>query len=290
MAPKSPQIPGFKALSDQVFESEETFTASGEAASDHPHAVLIFGWGDALPKHIVKYSEGYRNLYPHAKQIIVLSPILKAVWSELSERSRAMRPVIESIFGSKHIENGSRILLHCMSNAGGINCASALHEYQEQFGKPLPHQLLVLDSTPGNPYLTWSVLGKWSRAMALGTASYFPWPFKVTQGIWAIFLGVHRLFERLVGRESASIFSIGAINDDKYERKSAQRLYLYSKEDDLIGFEDIEKHAAEGKQHGYVVDRVMFEGSNHVGHMRLFPEKYWSAIQEAWKKAVSGSV
>lgn len=285
MAPKKLEILGFDPLSDQVFSRKSSLNPE-DAPADHPQAVLIFGWGDGAPKHVLKYADGYQNLFPHANQIIVLSPIMKAISSTLSDRSAAMRPLLEHIFATPESRKNPRILVHCMSNAGGINTAATLHEYRDQFEEPLPHQLLVLDSTPGSPYMTFETLERWSRAMAMGIGPYLPWPTVITQGLCAMFLAGHRLYENLVGREAASVFSSGAINNEIYEIKSAQRLYLYSKEDDIIGWKDIEEHEAEAKKLGYKTDGVMFQGSGHVGHLRLAPEQYWTAIQEAWKQAI----
>lgn len=285
MAPKKLEILGFDNLSDQVFSRLSTLNQA-DAPEDHPHAVLIFGWGDGAPKHVLKYADGYQNLFPYANQVIVLSPIMKAISSGLNERSTAMRPVLEHVFATPENRKNPKILVHCMSNAGGINTAATMHEYRDKFDEPMPHQLLVLDSTPGNPYMTLETLERWSRAMAMGLGPYLPWPTIVTQGLCAMFLAGHRLWENLTGRESASIFSSAAINNEIYEIKSARRLYLYSKEDDIIGWKDIEAHEAEAKQRGYKTDSVMFEGSGHVGHLRLAPEQYWAAIQGAWKQAI----
>ena len=284
MAPKKLEIPGFTPLSDQVFSRKSALEKGGAPAS-HPQTILIFGWGDGAPKHVLKYADGYQSLYPHANQFIVLSPIFKAIFSDLSDRSAAMRPLIKHVFPTSESREDPRILIQCMSNAGGINTAATLHEYRETFGEPLPHQLVVLDSTPGNPCLTLETLERWSRAMAMGVGAYLPWPTVITQGFCAIFLAGHRLFETVIGREAASLFSSGAMNNQVYETTSARRLYLYSKEDDIIGWKDIEKHDAEAKSKGYRTDAVLFEGSGHVGHLRLAPEQYWSAIQGAWKQA-----
>jgi hypothetical protein len=62
-------------------------------------------------------------------------------------------------------------------------------------------------------------------------------------------------------------------------------LYLYSKEDDLVGYKDVEKHAAEARQRGWQAETEMFNGSPHVMHMRQFPDQYWNAISTTWNQA-----
>ncbi|KXH36440.1 hypothetical protein CSIM01_04955 [Colletotrichum simmondsii] len=289
MAPKSDPFPGFTAITDQIFYREgEPVTEGTQPSADHPRVVIIYSWGDAVPKHVSKYADGFRTLFPHAKQIAVLSPIVKAMREDLQTRSNNMKPIIEAAYPSATSgtpdPNEDAVLMHVMSNTGGINYAGTLHAYQERFGRPMPHRLSSYDSTPGSVIMTWNNLKRWSLAMTLGTAGWFPWPFVVTQCIMGVFLLLNHSFEHLTGRESAPVFSVAAIGDTKYVSKGSRKLYLYSKEDPLIGWEDIEENMAESKGKGYAYDAVRFEGSGHVGHMRMHPDQYWNAIASAWKE------
>ncbi|PNH36857.1 hypothetical protein VD0004_g9908 [Verticillium dahliae] len=146
----------------------------------------------------------------------------------------------------------------------------------------MPHQLLVFDSTPGSPWLTWPSLQRWSRAVTISTANWFPWPFGVTQCIWGFILTVKVFAGWCVGREAAGAFALRVIDDENFETREARRLYLYSKEDDLITSDDIEMYIAESRQKGYQIRVEMFEGSGHVGHMRMHPQCYWKSIADSW--------
>lgn len=294
----TPPFPGFTALSDQVFTRPgKAVTAATEQTGAHakdPTVVLLYGWGDGLPKHVAKYADGFRNLYPYATQVVVLSPIAKTMFSDLRQRSSRMMPVLSAIFNDNdsnknnapsHSVDASRILVHTMSNTGAVNYAATLYAYQATHGHAMPHELLVMDSTPGSTILSGSNTSRWSRAMALGTAAWFPWPFIITQAIWAIFLLLNSAYLWMVGRESPGQWSVRAINNTLYEVKHSRRLYLYSKEDDLILWEDVAKHAAATERLGRKTDAEVFAGSGHVGHMRMFPKQYWGAIQRNWTAA-----
>lgn len=287
MAP--PSIPGFTALSDQIFLREpESLPPPG---CKHPDVVMVYGWGDGLPKHVAKFTDGYRVLYPHAKQIVVLGPISKAMFTDHQVRSESMMPIARAIWPEGPGAPGSgpepRILAHSMSNTGAVNYASFLNIFQQTYGRPLPHSLSVLDSTPGSTDFTWPNLQRWSRAMALGTAAWFPWPFVMTQTIWAFFLTVSQVIGVLRRSENAGAWSRRSSHDTNHLSKSVRRLYMYSKEDDLIGYEDIEAHVAEGRRLGWQADVAIFEGSGHVEHMRKFGDKYWKAIMDSWERAVA---
>ncbi|OLN87306.1 Transmembrane protein 53-B [Colletotrichum chlorophyti] len=287
MAVKTDRFPGFTALSDQVFVREGTgLQAGGTPSPEHPRVVIIYGWGDALPKHVTKYAEGFRVLYPHAKQIAVLSPIAKILRQDLQARVDSMDPVIEAAYPSPEATgpDESAVLVHVMSNTGGMSFASTVYGYQQKFNRPMPYRLCTLDSTPGGTSLYAGNVGRWSLAMALGTANWFPWPFAFTQFLMVLFLVANDVFERLTGRESVPKFSTRIMRNPTYVPKFAHKLYLYSKEDPIILWSDIEVDMAAAREIGQAADAVIFQGSGHVGHMRQFPEKYWNAIAAAWKK------
>ena len=65
------------------------------------------------------------------------------------------------------------------------------------------------------------------------------------------------------------------------------RLYLFSRRDRFVPWQDVTRHAETAKQHGMDVYCELFEESEHVAHIRVEPERYWSSIQEVWRAAVS---
>lgn len=285
----TPYFPGFTAISDQIFV-REGLPESKEAETkrpNQPEVLIIFAWGDAQPKNVTKYADGFRALYPQSKQIAVLSPIYKALWRSMPQRAEAMKPVLDAVFPSKNPdEHTASVLVHVMSNTGGIAYAATLHAYKNTYGRAFPHQLVTLDSTPGSTDLTFSNMRRLSLAMALGTASWFPWPFALTQGLWGVFLCVMNVIERILRRKSAGVESVKAIENPELSTKEARRLYLYGKGDRIILWTDIERHVAEARREGWKSDCRLFEGSGHVEHMRKSPVEYWKAIQESWEEAV----
>ncbi|CBF86707.1 hypothetical protein AN2370.2 [Aspergillus nidulans FGSC A4] len=288
------RFPGFTSRTDQIFvrdgipeSSESTSVSNGSPVK----TLIIFAWGDAQPKNITKYADGFRTLHPSAKQIVVLSPIYKALWRSMAQRVEAMSPIVDEVFpptGKSEAEqdhDGSGVLIQVMSNTGGIAYAAALHAYRNRYGRPFPHRLVVLDSTPGSTDLTFANMRRFALAMALGTAKFFPWPFCVTRGLWAVFLYVLNLIEKILGRTSAGAESVKVVGNPELASLETKRLYLYGKEDQIILWSDIEAHIAESRRKGWEVQYRVFEGSGHVEHMRKHPVAYWKAIKEAWEDA-----
>ncbi|ATY61705.1 hypothetical protein A9K55_007026 [Cordyceps militaris] len=291
MTRKSPSMPGFARLSDQVFVRSGD-AETGADSTTNPDIVVIYGWGDCLPQHVAKYADGYRAAFPRAQQVVVLSPIAKALFTTREQRRGHMTPVVEHLFGPPGLgaaETGATILVHAMSNTGAVNFAATLDAYAARFGRPMPHALFVMDSTPGATDLSWANLKRWSRAMALGTAKWFPWPFAATQSLWALLFLLHTLYLWLRRRQHAGAWSRVAAHQEEFATREARRLYMYSKDDDLIGYREIEEHAEESKKLGYAVDVKEFFGSGHVGHMRLHPDEYWKAIQQSWGRTTASA-
>lgn len=287
MAPRIPPvIPNFTASSDQIYIRDPAIQAPN--SEDDPDMILIFGWGDGLPKHVAKYAEGFAQLYPAARQILVLGPISKVFFASLARRVTDMTPVVEALkdYVSPQATKKSKIMVHAMSNTGGSNYASMLQAYRDKYNKPFPHQLVVFDSTPGSPEWSWKRMGQWSRAMSMGIAGFFPWPEFVTRFFMGFATMVVYIAGFLSGEEPAGKFSVRVMDDTSYISIETKKLYLYSKEDDLISYEDIEQYQAHAKTRGYETKAVTFQGSPHVGHMRHHPEKYWGAIQDAWQWAL----
>lgn len=295
MPPKPIPFPGFTPLSDRIYLRDAS-TTTNPPPPTHPTTIIIFGWGDGMPKHVSKYADGYHALYPSTRILVAISKTLQASNQPLSERVQAMMPIIDTVFplptGDTSSDNPSekeRVLMHAMSNTGGIFMAAAMVAYQERHGKDrtLPHELLVCDSTPGGLVFSAQV-GRWSRAMAVGTAKMFPWPFVVTQALWWAFLWGNYLLEMMKGSEPSGVWANRIMNDEGVTSRKTSRLYLYSKEDEIIGYEDLEENVAGVKRLGYrSVETELFEGSPHVGHMRLHPEQYWNRISGCWDAAIA---
>ncbi|KAK4195036.1 hypothetical protein QBC40DRAFT_289732 [Triangularia verruculosa] len=297
---EAPLLKTFTRLSKQVYVQEPTSSPPPGAHETDPTTVIIYGWGDAAPKHLSKYVSGYTTLFPYARLVLIFSPILKTLYQTLDSRSKTMIPVIEALYGPissldsstipSKAESKERILLQVMSNTGGMNLAATMHAFTRAqpagSAQVFPHDLMVLDSTPGSTAFFPNIV-PWSRAMAIGASRVLPFvPFVLIQTMAAAFLATLHGIGHIMGATSAAAFSVAAVNDPSLSDTSSKRLYLYSKEDDIIHWEDIEKHAADARSKGWDVSAETFEGTPHVGHMKAHPERYWKAISAAWQDAV----
>ncbi|KAI2603567.1 DUF829-domain-containing protein [Hypoxylon fragiforme] len=288
-----PSFPGFTPISDRIFlrneDSKLGSIAEEKPPVDHPTTIVVYGWGDGTPKNVAKYVDGYHKLFPAARILMVISSTFAASFPSLEQRTEVMLPLVDVVFptaGDRAEEE--KVLFHIMSNTGGIYAAATLNAFQHRHGRHrrLPHHLCVNDSTPGSVVFATEV-GRWSRAMALGTAKLFPWPFALTHALWWVFLYAVHLVERARGREASGVYSCRAFLDHGMATPRAPRLYLYSKADDLIWWEDVEMQAEAARGKGYAAVLERFEDSPHVGHMRVHPQRYWGAIERCWRESMA---
>lgn len=102
------------------------------------------------------------------------------------------------------------------------------------------------------------------------------------------FLWGNYLLERLRGAEPSGVWANRVMNEAGVVSRKTSRLYLYSKEDEIIWYGDLEENVAGVKTLGYrAVDTELFEGSPHVGHMRMHFKQYWNRISDCWKAALA---
>ncbi|KAL0944721.1 indole-diterpene biosynthesis protein [Colletotrichum truncatum] len=287
----------FTPLSDQIYlfaaPTANTDDPVIEKRSQNgPDVVLIYGWGDGRLNHVAKYAAGYFSLFPRAKIIVILSQVFKGLFSSQVERVRCMKPLITDVFDFDFTKRTSKaqpsILVHVLSDTGGLYFTATLDGYKQAFGHAMPHSLLVMDSTPGSMGDDGRNIGKLADAMVNDAKATTPLPPQVLKAMCILVLFIMRLVEIARSRKNPMILSSATSNSEEFATKSARRLYMYSKEDLVTDWEAVEKHAADARVKGYHVECNLFEGSEHVQHMRRWPEKYWHIIKMAWAESTDG--
>jgi Eukaryotic protein of unknown function (DUF829) len=272
----------FVALSECIYlcEPTTTMTTTG-ASSDRKTAttcIVLTFWMNAPPRALVKYVSEYARRAPTARIIFILS------WSsEFSLRltARAQRrrliPAVEAIRASSPA--GSPILLHLFSNGGLFTAAHLLLTYRRITGHAMPLSSMIIDSAPGRASFATS-----SRALSFALPQTRFRRLLGVAGIYVLLLVLY-LWRVITGAPDIVTFARTRINDpdlvgvDGKSGRARNQCYIYSETDDLIPWQDVEKHAAEAEATGWVVRREKFSGSPHVGHMRADPARYWGIIE-----------
>lgn len=266
-----------KPLSDFEKIGHNTYLWTSPAYTSLPALstplILLFSWNAAAAKHIAKYTVAYQKLFPSSRIILV-----RCFTPDMFRRTSAYAPLLKPAMDlvAEHAKQGGEVLVHSWSNGGGNQVNEMAKTWVAQYGEKLPMRVQILDSAPTK--------GPWMKSHAAISASLPRTPF------WRWFggLAVHLLLVAtwLVNvarrRENKMVVLCRELNDEAVFDRRVPRVYLYSRADLMVGFEEADEHADIARAKGWDVTKVQFEKSAHCGHVREDEERYWGAIMEAW--------
>ncbi|OJJ08605.1 hypothetical protein ASPVEDRAFT_47742 [Aspergillus versicolor CBS 583.65] len=252
--------------------------------------IILCTWlGGASPRRIAKYTDGYASHFPSAAILLITTTLSDITLRSFSAIRSRLAPAREKIAHFIHPSSGSPIpiLLHIFSH-GGSNTATQLVQ-SIKADDPAAHtafisalKLVIFDCCPGDS----SLLRSYNAA-----AVSLPSP---TEQPIAHFVGKSVLYPA-IGTISA-LQAVGAmrsvedlrteLNDPGLFGKSARRFYLYSREDEMVRWQDVERHLREGREKGFVADGVRFETGPHCALAMVDEERYWTSVQRAWEGTI----
>lgn len=235
--------------------------------------ILLFSWNAAAAKHIAKYTVSYQKLFPTSR-VLLIRCFTPDIFRHTSAYPPLLKPTMELV--AEHTKSGGEVLVHSFSNGGGNQVKEFAKAWKAQFGTILPMRAQILDSAPTK--------GPWMKAHAAIFASlprnlFWRW----TGGVLVhILLILTFITDKLMRRENRMVIICRELNDEKVFDPRVPRVYLYSRADTMVGFEEADEHADIAKVKGWDVTKVQFENSAHCGHVREDEAKYWAAVLEAW--------
>lgn len=243
-------------------------------ASETP-LILLFAWNAAAAKHIAKYTVAYQTLFPTSRIVLI------RCWTpDMFRRTASYGPLLKPAMDlvASHTAHGGDVLVHSFSNGGGNQVNEFAKAWHKTHGTKMPMRAQILDSSPTK--------GPWMKSHAAISASLPKTWF------WAWFGGalVHLLLvgtwivNQVLRRENKMIVLCRELNDEAVFDNRVPRVYLYSRADTMVGFDEADEHAEIARDKGWDVTKVQFEKSAHCGHVREDADRYWAAVMEAWKK------
>jgi hypothetical protein len=233
---------------------------------------LFLSWGDANLRHIEKYINLYTELYPAATIIIVKSGMADFFYRTQQTLRRLLEPVVKMLRESGE----DSLLVHIMSNGGSKQWCEINKLYSEATGRTLSNAVTILDSAPGRSRFkqTFATL---SRSLP---RAFLP---RMTLGfVFGVFLCIMHVGKYVLPWPDLLEVIRSRMNDPAGIVKGVRRCYIYSEQDDIIGWQDVEDHAREAEQKGWAVELVKFQGSTHVGHFKHNPARYRETIEKTW--------
>lgn len=290
--------PESPALATAVPSSEDpTPTASRRM----PKLIILATWMGARDPHIAKYLAQYQALFPTAPILLLRSEARHFLRPGGNDREFAPAvPFVRSIFPELGTSANStaapdttreqQLLLHAWSNGG----AASLHHLRSALGlstsaNTLPPYTLLLDSSPGTFRYRAAYLA-FTAGLTGRSARFFLAPVFHTLCAW------YWLMHVVIGRGRTGPLAVvgaalnrnsgdadGGANGKNTAQAELRRTYVYGEGDKLVDWRDVEAHAAEAERKGFAVRREKFEGSAHVAHVRVDPDRYWRVVTETWE-------
>ena len=277
------------ACGNQDAEGPEAGTAVGPhtqpiplgsiSPSGLPQLIILVTWMSAQPSHISKYIQGYQILYPASSILLIRSSPADLLYRRTRTQRHRVTPAISHIFSAcKTTNRDQAVILHVFSNGGSHQTLNLLRAYSEIASSPFPSHVTILDSCPGRGTFPSSVL---ALSSALPKS---PFPRLLLLLLVYLAVGIYWLAFVPFGIPDPIERIRQALNDRNLWNSESRRCYIYSESDSMVGWRDIEDHAADAADKGFTVQREKFDGSGHCAHARVGGgTRYWAIVDGLWK-------
>lgn len=264
-----------QSLSKRFHFIPTTSLSSNAGPHSAPRLIILFAWMGARLSHAQKYVNGYHAIWPATPIILVQS--LPSDFRPLSRYAKEYTALV-SLIAQHNIDltnpdDGKHVLIATMSN-GGCGGIDALLRCLPQEAVLRP-RALILDSCPG--------IARYSATLRafLIAGKYRLFSKAIASVVITLYYCLSVFFNKISGRDP-----LGRMRTALIERVIAQRrAYIYSQEDNLIYWKDVEKHSEQAQKARHETKLEMFNNSPHVMHIRSDEVRYWKIIQQTWDPA-----
>ena len=285
-APKPKPLSFMETLSHIVsfYRPAESVSSSPSERTRAPPKLIIFAaWTGAQDQHIAKYLTKYQALYPTSPILLLKSPPALVTWNPLKIPNAVAPavPVVKSIFpdSASSSADNPELLIHFLSN-GGSSSISGLYTAwaaaSPDGNATLPPHVTIIDSAPSSISLWPSI--EFFKAFVPPSQHLIATPL--------LFLLSATLSTGIsIGLLTDWLKTWGETHNDRAKNKEeVRRLYVYSEEDKLVGWEGVEAHAKQAVERGFEVRMEKFVGTGHVSHARGETEgRYWGLVGGIWE-------
>lgn len=284
------KMAGFKKLSWAVSLYEPPIPPSEDNITNvlESPLVVICSWMGAQHKHLAKYTEGYKRLFPSANILIIQCSVLDAIfpasslWHQLRIR-RALEFIRMSY--SRDTDNlqtkRPSLIIHAFSNGGSFTASLLLADFSSR--KKEHCDALILDSCPGQGTY-WRI----ARAFIIAAGAHrMQIVVKIVLSTIAyigVFIGL--ALPNMLGVENTVSATRRSLNDVSLLDLGVPRLYIYSKTDQMVLWQDVYLHSEEARQKGYrCVRELVLSDTKHCAHILKDPERYWDTVLDITNEA-----
>lgn len=245
-----------------------------------PSLVILCTWTGAQRKPIEHYIGQYQTTFPSAAIMVITTSSKDFLLRSSKRKQRRLKPAVNLLQTlSGGVEGWKGALMHVFSEGGSHKACELALAYHKQTSCRLPVSAICLDSTPGVPRF---------RRLCNALTLSFPDAYclrGIASGVAVVALGgIWILYHVFLGYERNPLSRARkCFRDETYFDKTAPRCYLYSTNDALVWFKDVEAHANDSSGDGMAVTKCKFT-SEHVKHALQDRMTYWSAVESTWNQ------
>ncbi|KIM21239.1 hypothetical protein M408DRAFT_29685 [Serendipita vermifera MAFF 305830] len=283
-SPTTPNPPGFVRIGTGIWLVEAEKVESLADDPTQPTLILIFGWMDAKLAHVAKFSAGYRKLYPAANQLVIASTSSSTFFSRVSTAAREMQPALDYLLSQGVLGEHARPHRGCFRVDHLSKLIATTTPKLE--ASPLTKSAMVIDSSPG---------GDKPKYAFIAFEAMIPSPVIRYPALAALFI-VHWISYSL-GRSTYLPFEpirqgirnpqwLPWVRPPSGQTHPTPWLFVYSKADDTVPFEDVQHFTELAEADGMDIRRDVYDDTPHVGHMRVEPLRYWASVKNLWNDAI----
>ncbi|KAL5049718.1 hypothetical protein BDW71DRAFT_153201 [Aspergillus fruticulosus] len=283
-----------KPAGENIWLYEPTMTANHTDPNSSPALIVLCTWlGGATPRRISKYVIHQHQLFPGSAILLITTGMIditvrsfNAIRSRLKPAREAIRRILAPHAGAA-TKTFNGVLLHIFSH-GGSNIALQLILSMQNPKHPsgihgLPLQGIIFDSCPGD---TTFMRNYQASVFSLPPA---PLPIRLlSKALLFPAIGVITGLQTLGVMSSISEMQ-KQLNDSLVISARVPRLYLFSKADETIHWEEVQAHLDDARARGYSVLSVIFHKSPHCALIVEDEKRYWDAIQQFWEQIVNAN-
>ena len=264
---------GFSKLSDIASFYRPSNSTAAPSDTSSPSLIVLCAWLSASYKHIAKYTDGYRRLFPNASILLIEARLPNMI---LGSDLTAVGEFLDSYLNDASSDSSNNepfVVLHAFSNGGANNTTWLAERLLEQNSRLLFYSV-IFDSCPGQ-----AELASATRAITLSLPNQY---LLRTVGWYFVYalVFVYKVIIEAMGAENTIARIRRVLNDPTIFSLATSRLYVYSEGDVLVDWRDVHNHAEDARKKGFTaIHEEKFSKAPHCALLNEDSSRYWDAVR-----------
>lgn len=268
---------------DQIGQDVFYISRQTPKTSSQPNLIVLCTWlGGATPSRVQKYVDGYMLLYKDSSILLITARFVEMTALPFTVIRARLAPARDVILQLINTSSKPDMLWHIFSHGGCNTAIQLLHSLRVDNSVAIGQHLkgVMFDCCPGD--------ATFENAYRAATYSLPRDQLSNTAGRIILYpiVGFIDVLQKL-GLMSSVRELRNELNQPSLFGTSAKRLYLYSKDDGVVRWQEVETHMEEARQSlgpSTSIEGVSFPNSPHCALVRDHGPRYWDTIKNFYDK------